>query len=110
MLQLTDRNFILSQEGFFVPLKTHTYKVTEPPVEPGVFEIQTKNRAAHLFLISGAVSRPLPVYFLNIFLIVSMKLFCSGFTFSPLSSPNSFRISFCLAESFCGVSTLTRTS
>ena len=40
MLQLTDRNFILSQEGFFVPLKTHTYKVTEPPVEPGVFEIQ----------------------------------------------------------------------
>ena len=42
MLQLTDRNFILSQEGFFVPLKTHTYKVTEPPVEPGVFEIQEK--------------------------------------------------------------------
>ena len=31
-LQLTDRNFILSQEGFLYPLKTHTYKVTEPPV------------------------------------------------------------------------------
>jgi len=44
MLQLTDRNFILSQEGFFIPLKTHTYKVTEPPVEPGVFEIQKDAR------------------------------------------------------------------
>ena len=34
-LQLTDRNFILSQEGFFFPLKTHTYKETAPPINRG---------------------------------------------------------------------------
>ena len=63
MLQLTDRNFILSQEGFFIPLKTHTYKVTEPPVEPGVFEIQKRNRTSyyktfglHLCLMQKAIT------------------------------------------------------
>lgn len=54
-LQLTDRNFILSQEGFFVPLKTHTYKVTEPPVEPGVFEIQ--KAGGRYVTVSGKVKK-----------------------------------------------------